>query len=79
MKKPVRSDTAVCVLIDENNLWPKQFQSSVIYGNLFKQKNELIIQISIIATESWQNLQGSSSENQCFAIAQIVLNASEDT
>lgn len=51
----------------------------MIYGNLFKQKNELIIQISIIATESWANLQDSSSENQCFAIAQIVLNASKDT
>lgn len=57
----------------------KQFLSSVIYGNLFKQKNELIIQISIIATESWANLQDSSSENQCFAIAQLVLNASKDT
>lgn len=57
----------------------KQFLSSLIYGNLFKQKNELIIQISIIATESWANLQDSSSENQCFAIAQIVLNASKDT
>lgn len=57
----------------------KQYLSSVIYGNLFKQKNELIIQISIIATELRTNLQDFASENQCFAIAQIVLNASKET
>lgn len=73
-------DTSVIKLGWSPAHWRKQFMTtSVIYGNLFKQKNELIIQISIIATESWANLQDSSSENQCFAIAQIVLNASKDT